>query len=75
MIILIIVESPDFFEKGWIFLRLEKTRKRGLFGLQIRQKIVSSLGKIPLSQQWWEFLDKPKSHLAVALSQSNGMEL
>ncbi len=36
MIILIIVEPLGFFEKDKIFLSLEKTKKRGSFGLQIR---------------------------------------
>ncbi len=75
MIILIIVVPLGFFEKGWIFLRLEMTKKRGSFGLQIRQKIANSPGKIQLSLRWWEFLDIPKSRLAVAPFLTSDTEL
>ena len=75
MIILIIVEPLGFFEKDKIFLSLEKTKKRGSFGLQIRLKITSFLGKIQLSQQWWEFLNTPKLRLAVALFLTSDKEL
>jgi hypothetical protein len=66
MIILIIVGSPDFFEKDRTsFGRLEPT-ERGLFGPQKPPEKWNFPDKIPLNRTWSEFQDIPKSRPVAA---------
>jgi hypothetical protein len=66
MIILIIVESPDFYGRDRTFFGRMEPIELGSFGPQKPLEKSNFQGKIQLNRTWSEFQDIPKLHPVAA---------